>query len=55
VAYDELGPRFFDALAAEIGRRLEDCGKSVPVVTGMTHVSLFTRNFAERHAQVSLE
>jgi hypothetical protein len=55
VAYEEFGPRFFDALAAEIGRRLEDCGKSIPVVTGMIHVSLFTHNFAERHIQVSLE
>ena len=33
-AYEELGPRFFDALAVEIGRRLEECGDSVPVVTG---------------------
>ncbi|KAG9236834.1 aspartate kinase [Amylocarpus encephaloides] len=33
-AYDTLGPRFFDVLATEIGRRLEDCGESVPVVTG---------------------
>jgi aspartate kinase len=34
LAFDELGPRFFDALAIEIGRKLEACGNSVPVVTG---------------------
>lgn len=34
VAYDKLGPRFFDALAVEIGKRLEACGDSIPVVTG---------------------
>ena len=40
MAYDDLGPRFFDALAVEIGRRLEGCGNSVPVVTGIIHTSL---------------
>lgn len=34
LAYDQLGPSFFDALAVEIGQRLEGCGKSVPIVTG---------------------
>lgn len=34
MAYENLGPRFFDALAVEIGLRLEACEKSVPVVTG---------------------
>jgi hypothetical protein len=34
LAYDELGPRFFDALAIEIGHRLQACGQRVPVVTG---------------------
>ncbi|KAH6664680.1 aspartate kinase [Halenospora varia] len=34
LAYEELGPRFFDALAVDIGRRIEECGDAVPVVTG---------------------
>jgi hypothetical protein len=38
VAYDELGPHFFDQLAVEIGKRLEACGEAVPVVTGMFKV-----------------
>ncbi|KAL5330303.1 hypothetical protein ACEPPN_003829 [Leptodophora sp. 'Broadleaf-Isolate-01'] len=33
-AYDDLGPRFFDALVVEIGHRIESCGDSVPVITG---------------------
>lgn len=33
-AYDELGPRFFDVLAQNIGGKLEACGDRVPVVTG---------------------
>ncbi|KAG4438651.1 hypothetical protein IFR05_005868, partial [Cadophora sp. M221] len=33
-AYDDLGPRFFDALAVEIGHRIESCGDGVPVITG---------------------
>lgn len=40
LAYDELGPRFFDALAVEIGLRLEECGSIVPVVTGIFQTPL---------------
>lgn len=36
LAYEELGPRFFDALAVDIGRRIEECGDAVPVVTGLS-------------------
>jgi aspartate kinase len=32
--YEELGPRFFDALATEIGKRVADIGDAVPVITG---------------------
>jgi hypothetical protein len=33
-AYDDLGPRFFDALAEKIGEKMEACGSRVPVITG---------------------
>ena len=33
-AYAELGPHFFDALAAEVGKRVDQCGGKVPVISG---------------------
>lgn len=51
-AYDELGPRFFDALALEIGQRLARCENSVPVVTGK--YNLKTLYFLLKWIQVSL-
>lgn len=33
-AYDNLGPKFFHALAKEIGKKMEACDDAVPVVTG---------------------
>lgn len=39
VAYEDLGPRFFDELAMKIGERLEQYGAGVPVITGKFSVA----------------
>jgi len=47
LAYNELGPRFFDALSVEIGNRIDRCGETVPIITGKSRLNLYMRTLID--------